>query len=84
MSLPPESIQVGKCYLVRTKRTDRPHSVRRVVRIMPNTLIQYELRTSSGRLASWRPGMQDRRSFAAMVVREVSCDWTPEVAEEAL
>ena len=72
MSVPPESLQVGKCYLM------EGGYVRRVVRLMPDGRIQVEHRSgSSGKGSGWKPGMQDGRSFASQVEREVPCDWTP-------
>ena len=68
MTIPPDSIKVGQCYL-----TDA-NTVRRVVRIMPNGQIQFEHRTGAGKGAGWKAGMLDPRSFASMVQREVACD----------
>ncbi len=81
MSLPPESIEVGKCYLVRTGRSDQPMGVRRIVRIMPDGRIQFEHRIASSKGVAWKAAIQDARSFAFMVEREVSCDRTPEADE---
>ena len=73
MSIPPESIQVGKCYLGDNGR------VWRVVSIMPDGRIQFEFRTRSRPDTKvWKPGMLDGSSFAALAQREVPCDWTPE------
>ena len=73
MSVPVESITVGKCYLVETGR------VRRVMRLMPDGRVQFEHRLAQQPNAkSWQPGMQEGRSFASQVEREVACDWGPE------
>ena len=81
MSIPPESIEAGKCYLVRTGRADQPQGVRRVIRIMPDGRIQFEHRIGSVTALGWKVGIQDARSFAFMAVREVPCDWMPEADE---
>jgi hypothetical protein len=73
MSVPPESIEAGKCYLTFSRQ------VRRVVRLMPDRRVQFEQRPARHLNANaWQPGMQDRRSFAAVAEREVPCGWTPE------
>ncbi len=72
MSIHPESIEVGKCYLMDSGQ------VRRVLRIMPDGRFQYEHRMGHAAPKVWRPGTQGSHSFAAMVEREVPCDWTPE------
>ncbi len=77
MPVPSESIQVGKCYLT-TSSSGVPR-VRRVIEILPDGRVQYEQRTPK---APWREGLQYKDVFAAIVAREVPCDWTPK-AEEA-
>jgi hypothetical protein len=74
VSLPPESIHVGKRYLLNTGH------IRRVIRIMPDGRIQFEHRMGHT-VGSWRIGIQEGRSFAFMVEREVPCDWVPETGE---
>ncbi len=75
MSIPPESIQVGQCYLM-----DTGH-VRQVLRVLPGK-VQF-----ASRLATTRPGKDlkvdvlDLRSFAFSVERPVPCDWTAESDE---
>ncbi len=71
MSVPPESIEVGKCYEAQGTRAKQ---LRRVIRVLPDGRVQYE---SRGPRSGWRPGVQERRSFALSVEREVPCDWTP-------
>jgi hypothetical protein len=70
MTIPPESIGVGKCYL-----TDG-NTVRRVVTVLPDRRIQYEWR--GGHRAKWKAGILSGREFAQQAEREVPCDWTPE------
>ncbi len=81
MALPAESIEVGKCYLVRTGQRDQPKGVRRIVRIMPDGRIQFEHRIGPAGAVGWKVGIQDARSFAFLLEREVPCDWTPETDE---
>lgn len=79
MTLPPESIQVGKCYLVEAERSRRSKGIRRVVRIMPDGRVQFERRPAHQvNAGAWKPGMQEVRAFALQAEREVPCDWTPE------
>ncbi len=73
MTIPPESIEVGKCYLTTTGQ------VRRVIRIMPNGRVQYEHRLGHAILKrQWPSNIAEARTFAFAVEREVPCDWTPE------
>ncbi len=81
MSIPAESIEVGKCYLVSTRRPDQPKGVRRIVRILPDGRIQFEHRIGPAGAFGWKVGIQDARSFAFLVEREVPCEWTPEQEE---
>jgi hypothetical protein len=74
MSIPPESIEPGRCYL-----TQAGH-VRRVVRIKPNGRVQFMYRPGDA-LKNWRVGGDMRRSFAAVALREIPCDWTSETNE---
>lgn len=71
MTVPPESIRPGKCYL-----TQAGH-VRRVVRIKPNGRVQFMHRPADA-LKNWKVGGDMRRSFAAEALREIPCDWTPD------
>ncbi len=73
MSIPPESIEVGKCYLT------AGNIVRRVVKVLPDQRIQYEWR--GGYRTRWKAGILISREFALAVEREVHCDWTPEQEE---
>ncbi len=73
MSILPESIEVGKCYL-----TDG-NTVRRVVTIHPDGRVQYEWR--AGYRKKWKVGILSRREFAVAAEREVPCDWTRDTDE---
>ena len=78
VTAPPDRVQPGKCYLLETGH------VRRVIRLMPDGRVQYEGRVGHQRApGAWRPGMQDIRSFAFLIEREVPCDWSPETDERA-
>ena len=71
MAILPESIEVGKCYLMETGH------VRRVVRIKPDGRVQF-MHRQGHTLKNWKVSSDKRRSFALMVEREVPCDWSPE------
>ena len=69
MSLPPESIQVGRCYLIEAGQ------VRRVLAILPDGRVQYEQR--AGHRPTWqvrRSGILGMRLFSSSVERPVPCD----------
>ncbi len=73
MSVRPESIQAGKCYLAKGGRAVR---IRRVIRVLPDGRVQYEQRSPR---TTWQRGIQHKDVFASMLQREVPCDWTPEM-----
>jgi hypothetical protein len=72
MSIAPESIRAGRWYLAKGGEAIR---IRRVVQLMPDDRVQYEQRSPK---TVWQSGIQELRSFAAMLEREVPCDWTQE------
>lgn len=76
MTVSPESIQVGRCYLMTNGQ------IRRALNLLPGGRLQYERRvgTSAGTWA-WIRAMANLRAFADLVEREVSCDWTPAADE---
>ena len=77
MSVAPESIEVGRCYLGDNGR------VWRVVRLWPDSRVQFEFRARSlSKAKTWKPGMLLLRDFASSAQREVPCDWTPEKDDE--
>jgi hypothetical protein len=72
MSIAPESIQVGQCYLTNMG------TVRWVTGLLPGR-VQYQQRP--GHRPTWanhRTDILDLRSFAFSVERAVPCEWTPE------
>ena len=83
MSVPPESIEVGKCYLPRGYLAAGGKSlrVRRVKQIRPDGRVQFEQRR--GPVPAGRPwpmaGTMQLDAFALAVEREVPWDWTPEM-----
>ena len=85
MSLPPESIEVGKCYLARGYLVAGGNApmVRRVKQIHPDGRVQFERRR--GLVPAGRPwpvsGTMQLDAFALAVEREVPCDWMPEANE---
>jgi hypothetical protein len=75
----PESIEVGKCYLARGYLAAGGKSlrVRRVTQIHPGGRVQFEQRRRS--VPTGRPwptgGTMQLDTFALAVEREVPCDW---------
>jgi hypothetical protein len=76
VSLPPETIEVGKCYLNHVERGPR---VLRVLALLPDGRIQYDYQNRYGTrlLSKWNASILDRAAFARMAERQVPCDWTP-------
>ncbi len=73
MSVPAESVEVGRCYLTETGQ------VRRVLHMISRGRVQYERRVgTAGGTWAWARGMSDLKAFASLIEREVRCDWTPE------
>jgi hypothetical protein len=69
VSLPPESMKVGKCYL-----TDAGQ-VRRILHILPNGRVAYERRPAHRPDGPWQEANQDLSMFAALAEAEVPCDF---------
>ena len=75
MNVPPESIEVGRCYLA--ERRESPQ-VWQVVTIFPDGRLEYKARPINPKSRQvWRSAMTTLPHFATMVSREVPCDWTP-------
>ncbi len=85
MTLPPESIEVGKCYLARGYLVagGRSLRVRRVKQIHPDGRVQFEQRRGPARVGHPWPmgGTMQLTTFALAVEREVPCDWMLEATE---
>jgi hypothetical protein len=73
MSITPESLEVGQCYLGEDRR------VYRVLRLMPDGQVQYSHRPAHTPLRTWKPGMLNCGSFCRLVGCLVPCNWTPEM-----
>ena len=76
MSLPPESLEVGRCYLTNTGR------VWRIIRVMPGERILYEQRSRRAPAKTWQPGMLVALAAEMLIERENPCDWKPEQNEQ--
>jgi hypothetical protein len=75
VSLAPESIQSGQCYLTTNGQ------VARVLRLSAEERVSYEFRDGTvARAFGWTAGVTDLRSFTHLVERQVPCDWTPKTA----
>ncbi len=75
MSVPPETIKAGQCYLA---MGGKPLRFRRVIRVLPDGRVQYEQRSPK---TAWQRGIQYKDVFASMLQREVPCGWVPEGEE---
>ncbi len=71
MSIPPETIQVGQCYLTNSGQ------VRRVIAVMADGRVRYERRPGDTPDAPWQEAMQELAIFAALAEGEVPCDLGP-------
>jgi hypothetical protein len=62
MSIAPESLKVGECYLTHNG------SVRRILRLLPEGRVHYELRPAEIALASgWKESVLGLNAFAVLV-----------------
>jgi len=77
MSIAPDSIQVGQCYLTLSGY------VRRVIALHPGR-VRYETRANAAKHVrwAWKPGIVGLKTFAATVERPVPCDWTPDTGDK--
>ena len=69
MPVPPESIQVDRCYLT------EGGSIRRATSTGSDRLVRYKERVGSGPWLCGGTKQRRRHVFAATVVREVPYDW---------
>ena len=74
MSIPPESIQVGQCYLSETGK------VCRVTGVLPDQRVQFAWRNAASRRMVWRRevGIMSVADFARSIEHSVPCDWMVE------
>ncbi len=79
MSLQPETIEVGKCYLGDRQR------LLHVTHVTPDRWVRFRYHEAHPALAdAWWAGRLSVREFAAQALREVPCDWTPEGQEQGM
>jgi hypothetical protein len=78
MSLPPERIREGCCYLAEGRTYPQ---VRQVLQLLPGGRVRYRSRPPRPVRDRWATGLCDLKAFALASTREVPCDWTPEMDE---
>ncbi len=78
MSLPPESIREGRCYLADGRAYPQ---VRQVLHIHADGRVLYRSRPPRPVRDRWARGVCDLKAFALATSREVPCDWTPDCDE---
>ncbi len=73
MSIDPENIQIGQCYLMKSGK------VRQVIAIHEDR-VEFGTRAATRLIPgwTWRRAMTDLKVFASMIERPVSEDWIPE------
>ena len=72
MTMLPNTIQVGKCYITRNDQ------VARVVNLLSSGHVIYAFRSSmAASTCRWTGAEMDLQAFAMLVEREVTPDWTP-------
>jgi hypothetical protein len=74
MSLPPDSLKAGECYLMRSGQ------VRRII-VLDGDRVRYEARQKHWKHWAWHPGIVPTTVLASMVERAVPLEWTPETDE---
>ncbi len=80
MTVTPENIEMDRCYLL-DSLLDSPAGLKvcRVVGMLPTGGLKYRHRPADGKpTGHWRSAKTGTALFAAKVIREVPCDWTPE------
>ena len=75
MSLLPESIEEGRCYLADGRTYPQ---VRQVLHIHSDGRVLYRSRPPRPVRDRWARGVCDLKAFALAATREVPYDWTPE------
>ncbi len=82
MSIPLESIEVGRCYLAwaRSAKGERSRRVRQVIELLPDGRVKFAMRRRPIELKTvWpRTHVMTIAAFARSAEREVPRDWTPE------
>ena len=72
MPISPESIQVDRCYLTESG------SIWKVTSTGSDGTVRYTERVGAGPWLYGGTKQRRKHAFAATVLREVPCDWTPE------
>jgi hypothetical protein len=73
MSVPPESLELGKCYLTRNDQ------VIRLMKLLSDGQAVYAFRSSTvARMFGWTGATTSLQVLARLIEYEVPCDWTPE------
>ncbi len=76
MSIPPEKIEIGKCYLTWDGR------VVQVFQLLSHGAVSYRFRKAHAEPPiRWTGAIAYLAPIASSVEREVPCDWTPETGE---
>jgi hypothetical protein len=75
MSLLPESIKEGRCYLADSRAYPQ---VRQVLHIHSDGRVLYRSRPPRPVRDRWTRGVCDIKAFALAATREVPYDWVPE------
>jgi hypothetical protein len=76
MSVSPNDIEVGKCYV-----TEPNHQVRKVLEVIED-MVRYATGGSDSTKRDWKHWERTTKDqFAAEVDREVTCDWDPKYPE---
>ena len=73
MSIPPESLKPDRCYLTESG------SIRKVTSTGSDGTVRYTERVGAGPWVYGGTKQRRKRVFAAAVLREVPCDWMPEM-----
>ncbi len=75
MTVSPESIEVGKCYLADRRQSPQ---VWQVTTIFADGRLEYKNRPIDPKARQhWRSARTTAPLFALTVTREVPCDWSP-------
>ena len=72
MSVPPESVEVGRCYL------GAQHRILHVTHVTPDGRVRFKYQEAHLTKAdAWWVGMLNLREFSSQTIRQVPCDGAP-------